>query len=416
MVDRLSTRQIYQHFHNNILLNQDLLIDSSNKINSGNKFSNNYDDPRANTLSLDFEGQIIQNNQSIINRGNALTDIELAENAIAGIKDNLDKLKEIAITASNVTSDESIYSSLITELRGVGEAIIQLGNTKSGGRYIFSGKQSNLTTFELQDSNDSFDATIYKEGNDNGRQKSTEGIQFTYDIKDALIGAGNSAKIQGKALEPSISATGTLNLSVNDGNDNRYNLNINLNAGDNRATIIAAINTAFNAAGGTGAIAQSNPPFQVQLDTGLITGNSTNAEAEIVINDTSTQSILDDLGLGKKSDRGDDIGALRIAAALEAALKSGDKAAIQGLIKQIDENTTALLDIRSKIGLTMNRIQNSNDISEILSNQLKTGLSRVKDVNFVDASLKLNTAQSRLQSSIETAASFFNSSLNNFLR
>ena len=416
MVDRLSTRQIYQHFHRNILSNQNLLVDSSNKINSGTSFTNNYEDPRGNTLSLDFEGQILQNNQTIINRENALTEVELAENAIASVKDNLDRLKEIAITAANATSDESIFRSFITEVRSVGEAIIQLGNTKSGEKYIFSGKQSNLTTFELLDPDDPFDTTIYKEGNDNNRQKSTEGIEYTFDISDALIGAGNSATIQGRNLEPIIAGPGTLSLSVNDGNDNKYNLNINFVGGENRLAIITAINTAFTTTGGAGTIAQSSPPFQVQLNTSLITGNSTNSEAEIVINDTSTQAILDDLGFGQKSNRGDDIGTLRIVAELETALKNGDQAAMQALIKQIDENTTALLDIRAKMGLTIRRIQNSNDINDILGNQLETALSRVRDVNFVDANLELNTAQSRLQSSIETAASFFNSSLNNFLR
>ncbi|NQY79602.1 MAG: flagellin [Candidatus Caenarcaniphilales bacterium] len=412
MVDRLSTRQIYNQFHNNILVNQDLLVSSSNKINSGTSFTNNYEDPRANTLSLDFEGQILQNSQTIINRENALTEVELAENAMASIKNNLDKLKEVAITASNATSDESIFRSYITEVRSIGEAIIQLGNTKSGEQYIFSGKQSNLTTFELLDPNDTFDTTVYKEGNDNGRQKSTEGIDYTFDIREALLGAGSPAEIQGRNLNPTAPA-GTLSLSVNDGNDNKFNFDVVFAGGEPLGAIIAAINAAYP---GPGTIATNDPTYQLKLDTGLITGNSTNAEAQIVINDTSSQAVLDAFGLGEKSNRGDDIGALRIVAELETALRNGDQSAMQNLIKQIDENTTAILNLRAKMGLTIRRIENSNNINDILGNQLQTALSRVRDVNFVDANLELNTAQSRLQSSIETAASFFNSSLNNFLR
>ena len=417
MVDRLSTRQIYDHFHSNILFNQDALVSSSNKINLGTSFTNNYEDPRANTLSLDFEGQILQNNEIMTNRSNALTEVELAESAVASIKDNLDKLKEVAITAANATSDESIFRSFITEVRSIGEAVIQLGNTKSGEKYIFSGKQSNLTTFELLDPNDTFDTTVYKEGSDNGKQKETESIEFTFDIGDAIIGPGNPAILEARNLNPTISAPGgTLDLSINDGNDNRFNISVVMNTGDPIATIIANINAAFNAAGGVGAIASEDPQYQIKLDTSLITGHSTNAEAEIVIQSSSTPQVIDDIGFGAKSDRGNDIGTLRIAAALESALKAGDQDAMQALIKQIDENTTQLLDLRARMGLTMRRITNSNDIDDILGNQLQTALSRVRDVNFVDANLELTTAQSRLQSSIETASSFFNSSLNNFLR
>ncbi|MCH2226493.1 MAG: flagellin [Candidatus Caenarcaniphilales bacterium] len=416
MVDRLSTKQIFNHFHSNILLNQELLINSSNKINSGNAFANNFEDPRANTLSLDFQGQILQNDQTITNRNNALTQVELAENALAGMKDNVDRLKEIAITATNATNDESVFRSYITELRSIGEAMIQLANTKSGEQYIFSGKQSNLTPFQLLDANDSFDLAVYKEGLDNERQKSTENIEYTFDIKDALIGQGRPAVIQGINLNPASAAGGNLDFVVNDGNGGEINFTANIPAAANMATIIANINTAYTTAGGVGAIAAEDPTYQIKLDTSLIGTSLTNAEARISIQDTSNQTVLSEIGFNNSSARGDDIGTLRIIAALETALEAGDQTTVQGLIKQIDENTTFLLDIRARMGLTIKRIQNLNEINDKLGNQLETALSRVKDADFVEANLQLNTAQSRLNSSIDTAASFFNSSLNNFLR
>ena len=144
MVDRISTKQIYTAFHQNIFDNQSYLIEASNKINTGIKFKNNYDNPRASSLSLDFEGQILNNDLVLKNRSNVQTELELAENSLAQMKDNMDKVKELILTAANASTDPSALDILKTEIRSIGQALMQLGNAKSGENYIFAGKQSNF--------------------------------------------------------------------------------------------------------------------------------------------------------------------------------------------------------------------------------------------------------------------------------
>jgi flagellin-like hook-associated protein FlgL len=249
MVDRISTKQIYNAFHKNIFDNQAYLIEASNKINTGINFKNNYDDPRASSLALNFEGQILNNDVVLKNRNNVQTELELAENSLAQMKDNMDKVKELILTAANAITDPSALDILKTEIRSIGQALMQLGNTKSGENYVFAGKQSNLVPFELLDPNQSFSQTIYKEGLDNGKQKNAENIQTTFDIKNALLGTGSSASIQGVKVNPSISAPGgNLDLTVNNGAGGQNSFSVALTTGDNLATIITKINPAFNAA------------------------------------------------------------------------------------------------------------------------------------------------------------------------
>jgi flagellin-like hook-associated protein FlgL len=416
MVDRISTKQIYTAFHQNNFDNQAYLIEASNKINTGINFKSNYDDPRASSLALDFEGQILNNDMVLKNRGNVQTELELAENSLGQMKDNMDKVKELILTAANASTDPSALDILKTEIRSIGQALMQLGNTKSGENYIFAGKQSNLVPFELLDPSQSFSQTIYKEGLDNGKQKDAENIQTSFDIKNVLLGTGSPASIQGIAVNPSISAPGgNLDLTVNDGAGGQKLFSVALTTGDNLVTIRNKINTAFTTAGGSGTIAQINPPWQLQLNTSLITPNSFNNEAKIDILNTSNNSVLNDIGVSINSKTGEDIGSLQILDQVELALTQRDKNALRLLLEKVDDNNSKLLELRSKVGLTLNKLQNLNSINQNFDTLLQTGLSRVKDIDFIDTTSELNNAQARLSSSIETASNFFRSNLSNFL-
>jgi len=416
MVDRISTKQIYTAFHQNIFDNQSYLIEASNKINTGIKFKNNYDNPRASSLSLDFEGQILNNDLVLKNRSNVQTELELAENSLAQMKDNMDKVKELILTAANASTDPSALDILKTEIRSIGQALMQLGNTKSGENYIFAGKQSNLVPFELLDPSQSFSQTIYKEGLDNSKQKDAENIQTSFDIKNVLLGTGSPALIQGVKVNPSISAPGgNLDLSVNDGAGGQKLFSVALSTGDNLTTIRNKINTAFTTAGGSGTIAQIDPPWQLQLNTSLITPNNFNNEAKIDILKTSNNAVLNDIGVSINSKTGEDIGSLQILDQVELALDQRDKDALRLLLEKVDDNNSKLLELRSKVGLTLNKLQNLNSINQNFDTLLQTGLSRVKDIDFIDTTSELNNAQARLSSSIETASNFFRSNLSNFL-
>jgi flagellar hook-associated protein 3 len=416
MVDRISTKQIYTAFHQNIFDNQSYLIEASNKINTGIKFKNNYDNPRASSLSLDFEGQILNNDLVLKNRSNVQTELELAENSLAQMKDNMDKVKELILTAANASTDPSALDILKTEIRSIGQALMQLGNTKSGENYIFAGKQSNLVPFELLDPSQSFSQTIYKEGLDNSKQKDAENIQTSFDIKNVLLGTGSPALIQGVKVNPSISAPGgNLDLSVNDGAGGQKLFSVALSTGDNLTTIRNKINTAFTTAGGSGTIAQIDPPWQLQLNTSLITPNNFNNEAKIDILKTSNNAVLNDIGVSINSKTGEDIGSLQILDQVELALDQRDKDALRLLLEKVDDNNSKLLELRSKVGLTLNKLQNLNSINQNFDTLLQTALSRVKDIDFLDTTSELNNAQARLSSSIETASNFFRSNLSNFL-
>ncbi len=416
MVNRLSTNQIYNAFHQNIFENQGFLIEASNKINSGINYKSNYDDPRASSLALDFEGQILNNDKIIKNRITVQTELELAENALAQMKDNMDKVKEVLLTASNAATDPASLDILKTEIRSIGQALMQLGNTRSGENYVFSGRQSNLVPFELLDPSQSFSQTIYKEGLDNSKQKEVENIQTTFDIKNVMLGTGSPATIQGIRVNPVISAPGgSLDLIINNGAGVQHSFSVTLNTGDNLPTVIANINAAYNAVGGLGNIVEENPTWQLKFNTALITGNSFNNEAKIDILNTSTTSVLNDLGVSINSNSGEDIGSLQILDQIELALTQRDKNALRSLIKKIDDNTTKLLDLRSKVGLTLNKLQNLNSINQNFDILLQSGLSRVKDIDFLETTSELNNAQARLNSSVETASNFFRSNLSNFL-
>jgi flagellar hook-associated protein 3 FlgL len=416
MVDRLSTKQLYSIFNRNILSNQEQYAKSADKLNSGRNFIKSYDDPRASTLSIDLAGRINNQTEEQDIRNLIQSDLEIAENAVSGMKDFMDRVREIAIQASNDTISGDERDNMRTEIRNIGNTLIQIANTKSNGKYIFSGEQSDLTTFKLGDDLADFSDVVYKESLDNSREKNIQGVQTTYSIKDAFISEAGSASIPGRQINPAITAIGgNLDFSLNGGNDNKFNFTVALAPGDDLATTIGKINAAYNAVGGVGTVAQEAPQFHLNLDTALMTGSSPNKKAEISILKSSDGQVLDDLGLTANRQNGEEKGLMHVLSDFENALLSDDREGINLILDNIKANIDQLLEIRSDIGLGTAQLENLNVINDNKKIQLQTSLSRVEDVDFVSSTIELNASQARLNSSIQVASSFFQTSLSGFL-
>lgn len=76
--------------------------------------------------------------------------LERSETSLAGIGDNLVRLKELAVGMANDTYDAQSRDATAREVREVMEELVQLGNTTFNGRYIFGGFRNQTPPLNLE--------------------------------------------------------------------------------------------------------------------------------------------------------------------------------------------------------------------------------------------------------------------------
>lgn len=414
MVERLSTSLIYGMLSRNIMSNQSQIFKLSQNINTGLKFTSPYDDPVGIIGSIDTKGRILSNDQSIRDRNTAISELEAQEVALRTMNDVTDRIHEIAIRGGNASASSDERSLMKDEVRTLGETIIQLVNSKVGNKYIFSGEQSNLQTLRLN-AGAPFSDAVYKHNQDNGEQRMIGGIPASVDIEDALISESADAVLTNNVVNPVAATSGDMNFEINDGSGNTYSFTASITSGDDLATIIATINTAFTAAGGPGTIAKESPAGYLTMDTGDITGSTANSDARITLLNSSTTGLTNQLGVNKQNYTGKEQGLLRTLADLETALSANDDAAVRDLLSTLKFNERQVNRATSKIGLLVAQAERFNSSGEDLDIKLQSDLSLQQDVDMVEANIKLANAQVALQTSVRTASNFFSQSISDFL-
>ncbi len=410
---RLSTNHRFESFKTQFLVNQNNYFRTVQELNTGKKLLKAEDDPRGVTSALETRAAIGKTEQRERNFNFALAELDLAELSLSSIKDALDRVKEISLNGASDTMGPDERISLGREIRQLGETIVQLSNTKSGSKYIFSGKQTNLQTVSLEEGA-AFSTFAYKDGAQELGQRNIEGVQTSIDLKEALTGAAQSAKVNGGTASPTI--TGSLKLVVNDGNGNNLDIPEITFAADTLANVITTINTQFNAAGGVGTIASQNPAGSLELNTANITGNIANDSANITIaKGNGITSAVADLQLNPGSTSGKSQGILNTLASLEIAYNSNDSEAIRDLLVDIDSNTQSMINIRSKQGATVSRIDDivaRVNASEI---DLIEKIKSIEEISYSQKISELNVAQSALEASLQASATIFGQNVFNFL-
>lgn len=413
-MERLSTGMVFSLLSRQVADNQKEIINLSKKINEGKNYVTTYDDPVGIINLVETGGRILENNQVDRVLDYSIYELESAETPLRSMNEILTKIKEIALRASNgSTSGEEriIYKN---ELRTLGDSLVQLANTKVGDKYIFSGQQSSLQTIRLNQGAP-FNTAIYKHNQDNGQERYIQQQPSSVNLKEELIGSTKSASMTSLIINPVTTVAGDLVFSINDGNNNVTNFTASISAGDDLTAVISKINTAFNASGGLGSIAQDSPSGYLNFDTSLITGNSGNSKAMISIDKSSSTAVTEQLYLKKQKIFGSEMGIMNMLSGLETALSNNDDAGVRNLLNNIDFNINQINAKISTVGLLVSQAEMFKSASERLNIKLEGDLSATQDLDMIEANVRLSNAQNALQTSIRTASTFFNYTLSNFI-
>ena len=158
------------------------------QLSTGRKLNRPSDDPVGMTYSLRYRTELSANTQYQSNVDSALSWLDYNDTALDQVGSILKHLKELTVQASNSTNPQSALTSIQTEVEQLKEQLIDIGNSKLNGKYIFNGQQYDKKPYDFE-----------KDGNN---------LSDTTDVGDLLTDPGNINFIVGESVQLPISVTG----------------------------------------------------------------------------------------------------------------------------------------------------------------------------------------------------------------
>lgn len=140
---RISTSQMQQYALNSMLNRQSDLSRTQQQIALGVKFLSPADDPPAAVAALETTRVIetIAQYQRNIDRAGYLLDLE--ERTLGSVQEQLQRLRELALTAGSGAGGATGRAAVAREVRQIGELVLDYANTRDvDGDYLFGGYQN----------------------------------------------------------------------------------------------------------------------------------------------------------------------------------------------------------------------------------------------------------------------------------
>ncbi|MGG0824166.1 flagellar hook-associated protein FlgL [Paenibacillus turicensis] len=147
----------------NMLNNQMLLNLNRNGVNlnnlqtqltTGRKINKPSDDPVGITYSMRYRAELSSNDQYQKNVSTAQSWLEYTDTAVGQVGDILHRVKELTVQASNSTNPQSALDSINTEIKQLKEQLIDIGNSKINGKYIFNGQTYDKKPYDFPKGSD----------------------------------------------------------------------------------------------------------------------------------------------------------------------------------------------------------------------------------------------------------------------
>jgi len=159
----ISSQMIYSVLQQGITNNYATYTDIMAKIGANTKLTTISDDPVATV-------NVLKTQKSLDNIAKYLENIELGQNEITELDDLLGNVlsdisgeyKPLVVQASNGTYTTDALKAILADLEGGLETLVNAGNTKYNGNYVFSGANVKTAAFTLnKDADGNITSVIY---------------------------------------------------------------------------------------------------------------------------------------------------------------------------------------------------------------------------------------------------------------
>ena len=400
---RLSTSQIFQQGVTAMLEQQTKLSQTQQQLSTGKRINTPADDPAGAARVLDIKEHIATVEQYERNANLLKTELALEENALVGVNNLLQRVRELTIQASNDTNNADNRQSIAEEIRVRLNELVALSNSKDGnGDYLFAGFQDSNQPF-------SFSGGTVAYNGDQGQTFLQVGARVQVPSNDSgaavfqLIDTGNGVYT---ALDnPANTGTGIVGTTALDG-----------------SFVTDTYTVSFIQ------LAPTDPvTYQVSgVVSGVVATGAYNSGDTISFNGAALT--IDGVPANGDSFSISPAGRQDMFATLDklaTALESGNDSALGGAqlhnevnrqLNNLDQALENVSSIRAQVGTRLNNIDSQSQLNTDFILQMQEAQSNIEDVDFVEAISRLNLQTVALQAAQKTYVQVQGLSLFNFLR
>jgi flagellar hook-associated protein 3 FlgL len=400
---RISTSQIFDSGSRNIMNGQSALYKTQNQMSTGRRFLTPQDDPvAASQVLLDTQARQVAA-QYGDNQSNASSQLSLEESRLQSIVDIVQYIQEQVVAGGNASYSDSQREFIANDLKSQFDTLLGLANSAdASGHYLFSGFQGETQPFELT----STGAVNYV--GDDGQRLLQVGSSRQIAVSDSGRDIFNNNRTGNGTFTTAAAAANTGTGVVATGSvvnpqaltGNNYQLQFN--AGGTYTvtnTTTAAVLGTFPYA--TGAAITAIPGTSFSISGTPATGDT------FTLTPSTNQSVFATLK--------DLIGAFSTDIAGNAVAGASVRNAIGAGMSNLDQVLDNVARVQASIGSRMHELQGLADISSNLDIQYQEKISKLQDLDYVEAASRLSNQQIQLEAAQKSFTKISGLSLFNFL-
>jgi flagellar hook-associated protein 3 FlgL len=377
---RISTSLLQQLGTNSILDNQARLSKTQQQLSTGRRILSPSDDPVGATRVLDLNQSIDSLQQYTANSTAAQSRLQLEESVLQSSGDLLTRINELAVQANNATTSNETRSGIASEAEQLLGELVAYANTKDGnGDYLFAGFQVAATPYSQTGTNVSYNG-------DQGQRFLEIGPGRQIAVGDPGADVFNRVK----------NGNGTFVTAASTANSGSGIIDIGqvVDPGQwvpDNYTITFLANDAYEVRDGGGAVVSSGAP---------------QAGDSFTVQSSTSQDIFSTLR--------NFIDALKTpvsGASSQAQLHSR----LGSVLGDVDQALSHVLEYRTIVGSRLKAIDDQQAINDSLTLNLQQNKGAIEDLDYADATARLNMQLVALQAAQQTFTRLQNLTLFNYL-
>ena len=351
---------------------QEMLKTSLERLSTGLRINSAKDDAAGLAISERFTAQIKGLNQGVRNANDGISLAQTAEGALGEVTNNLQRIRELAVQASNATNTSADRAALQNEVTALVAEIDRVATqTAFNGTKLLNGGFTGAVFQIGANAGDSI--TI------NSIANSTAGNLGTQ-VTQKLVGGGTITAI----TDFTAITSGTITLSASALSDKTFGAIASASSYQERAgQIVDAIN---NASGTTGVFAYINSANTVTLQSEAYTAAFTLAGTALNDSGVAAAGSTSSSTTGVTNVAVEQYGASQTAIAL------------------VDKALTTINNTRATLGAVQSRFESAVASQQTTSENLSASRSRIQDADFASETANLAKAQILQQSGIAMLA------------
>lgn len=396
---RISTAQIHNQGIANILRNQAALSKTQNELALGTRLITAKDDPAAWARAAGLDQHLSQLAQYRDNGSVARHRLGLEETALTSANEALNRIRELAIQANSGSQTPETRSSIAAEMQSRLEELLAIANSDDGeGRYLFGGTADGSQPFSLNASGATYSGGTAARNIDIAPERSIDlgdaGNEVfqnlysgngTFSVDSSATNTGSAQLGSAALVDPASWDGGSYTLSFNSGN---YEVRDAGNALITSGTYQSGTAIRFR---GVDLTISGTPADGDSF-------NVTPSQPQDVF--ATVQKII---GLVRSVPGG-------------AAAKAQEQTAFYGAVEEIDAALGRMSEVRGTVGNRLLAVDQAADQIETFDVQAQSALSDLRDLDYAEATGRLNLQLTALQAAQQSYLRVQGLSLFDYLR